>query len=108
MIANIQRQPKDSIRKVRSGADIAVPRVEEQFHTPVAPPRPRTLNQSRVIRAQVGKVGDSPMPSSRRAQKNVAKPLTMEPSSCASDQSERLTVSISRGPRRSTKAPAGN
>jgi len=108
MIMNIQRQPKLSIRNVSSGTAMAVPSVEAQLNTPVARPRSRGLNQSRTTRAPVGNCGASPMPSSMRAPKNWRKLLTKPPSTCASDHSDRPSVSSSRGPSRSTSAPVGS
>ena len=70
MQANIQRQPNRSISSVTSGTAIAEPSVDEQFQMPVAVPRPRTLNQSRTMRALAGDCGASPAPSSSRAAKN--------------------------------------
>ena len=45
MIMNIVRQPKLSIRKVKTGTAIAVPKDEAQLKMPVASPRSRGLNQ---------------------------------------------------------------
>ena len=75
MIMNIVRQPKLSIRKVRSGTAIAVPRDEAQLKMPVARPRSRGWNQSRTTRAQVGNCGASPTPNSKSGGEELAKAL---------------------------------
>ena len=108
MVTNMERQPKLSIRKVSSGSAMAVPSEEAQFQMPVAVPRWRMLNQSRDTRAQVGKCGASPTPSTMRAPTNVQNDVTMPPSICPNDQQVRPSVSISRGPSRSASAPAGS
>ena len=108
MMINMARHPKLSMRKVSSGAEMAVPRVEEQFHTPVAKPRSPLPNQSHTTRTFAGNCGASPMPSAARVAKNCPNPRTNPPTICASDQMARLSESTSRGPKRSTIRPAGN